>query len=133
MATKIHRGTIDDKLNVIFDDVISWKKNKFILKGKEIEIVLRKKVKHRSTNQNAYMHGVVFKSISYLTGYEVYEVKEIMKSMFLSVEKDGFRFAKPTSILSTDEMEEFLRQCRMFAWNQWKLPIPPPNEFEVEF
>lgn len=129
MATKIHRGTIDEKLNVIFDDVISWKKNKFILKGKEIEIVLRKKVKHRSTNQNAYIH-VLFTMISDFTGYEVYEVKEIMKSMFLSVEKDGFRFSKPTSSCSTVEIEQFARDIRMFAWNEWQLPLPLPNEIE---
>jgi hypothetical protein len=83
--------------------------------------------KQRSLNQNAYFHSVICGVAGLDLGYTVQEMKEIFKKEFLSYEKNGLKFTKDTSSLTTLEFEKFNEQCRRKASEQG-IFIPLPNE-----
>ena len=106
----------------------------------EIEIVVRPRIsrKDRSNSQLKYYFGVVVRMISEETGYSKDEVHELLKALFLTETltlhtKHGDQTVaapKSTSSLSTAEMEDYLRQIRMWAAEELELSVPEPNELE---
>ena len=94
----------------------------------------------RSNQQNRYMFGVVYKLISEHTGFSVDEVHELCKGMFLKQPphllqlKNGkhmeINIVRPTSSLSTVELENYLSEIRMWASIELGVYIPLPNETE---
>ena len=90
---------------------------------------IKRKLSH---NQRSYFHGVICLEISLETGYELDEVKEILKYKFLRVEGDLGDYVKSTESLNTTESEEFYEKCRRWALTFLKLIIPLPNEIIME-
>jgi len=114
---------------IIFADVVKWKQNKLTLKGQQVEITIKKLVKHRSTNQNAYFACVICVMFAEEMGCRSEEAKEALKREFLEIQLAcGLKTTKPTSSLSTVEFEDFTRQCRQLAGEMFDLYIPLPNE-----
>ena len=97
------------------------------LAGKTVVVTIAPYRKRRSVNQNAYFHGVICELISDHTGYEVDEVKEILKHMFLFVD-EPYPHARPTSRLNTAEMAEFTDRCIRWAAQELGIVLPLPNE-----
>lgn len=97
------------------------------LEGKEVELAIRLRRRRRSDSANAYFHGVVCKLISEHLGYELEEVKELLKSMFLKIERDGRSFCRPTSSLDSKAMWEFIDRCIRWAAIELNLVIPDPR------
>jgi hypothetical protein len=96
-------------------------------------IKLERPKKHRSKGENKYFHGVVLPMIAMEIGDLETEVKEELKAMFLGyTETNKFGVVvskvKPTSSLTTQEMEKFLDDCRHWAYHFLNLVIPLPNE-----
>ena len=121
-----HGQVIDNKLSL-------WRAADFeryvkALNGKRIELVLRRHKTQRSSNQNRYFHGVVCKLISEDTGYEVEEVKEILRQKFLLIDEGGFSRCRSTTSLDTAEMAEFTDKCRRWAATQLGVDIPDPGQ-----
>lgn len=98
------------------------------------KVDIKRDRKGRSNPQNRYYRGVVVKMISEETGYTPEEVHEILKTKFLSYEKviektgEVFTISRSTTELNTQEFEEFLEMCRMFAAQDIEIVIPLPNE-----
>lgn len=98
------------------------------------EIILRKQKELRSIEQNAYFHGVVVALIAQHTGHPTQDVKDFLKSQFLTKEiviRDKvYKIVRHTANLSKSEFEDFMRDCRMFG-DTIGVYIPLPNEVDL--
>lgn len=97
------------------------------LKGR-VSICVKRAYKKRTLPQNSYLHGVVFKLASEASGYELEEVKGILKYA---------AGIKSTADLSTVEEMEFIAFCQRFCitpieqgGSGWDCYIPSPNEVD---
>jgi hypothetical protein len=84
----------------------------------------------RSQKQNAYMWGVVYKTIGAELGYLPEEIHQLMQKQFLSYENLGEKFVKSTTRLNTKQMEEYLENVRRFASMELNILVMLPNETE---
>ena len=105
------------------------------LEGQEVELTIRKKVKRRSNNQNAYMWGVMIPAIADCIGIDNESAHEQMMQLH-SVERvitrsgHTFKQIKRTSQMSTAEMEDYNSRVRIWASEFLGLYIPLPNEVQ---
>jgi len=101
--------------------------------GKAVEMVVRKKRKYRSYEQNRVQWWYI-SEISKETGYTKGEVYAILCSEFLKAqkvdEKTGriYDYIRGTSDLSTTEHAEFTADIRRFAAQEWGMNLPEPNK-----
>ena len=93
---------------------------------------------NRSTNQNKYLWGVVYKVISLELGYTVNEVHEICKSQF-GIKKDYTsklylayeNIPLSTTEYDTKEMTGYIEAIRLF-YHENGIHIPDANEIPDE-
>jgi hypothetical protein len=102
------------------------------LKGRNV-IQIKKWRKKRSVNQNAYLHGVVYRYVGDEIGLTAAEAHQTMTAHFLSYEKtlpNGTvaKFVKSTTDLDTLEMTAFIEQIRTFMLEQFSCLIPDPEQ-----
>lgn len=100
--------------------------------GKEVEVTVNRKRKHRSTLQNAYYYGVIVKMVAELTGETPKRTHQYLADMFLQeVSKidDSKMITKSTEELSTVEFEIYTEDCRMWASQFLNLYVPNPGEY----
>jgi hypothetical protein len=89
----------------------------------------------RSGNQNRYYWAVVVSVLASELGYFKDEMHDILRRKFLGYTKPNPAtgeeewFAKSTTTLNTQEMEEYLESIRVWAINALDIYIPLPNEF----
>ena len=93
------------------------------LEGQPIVITLSVRQDRRSPAQNAYFHAVC-KAISEHTGYEMEEVKAMVKRKFLQGADDKPR---STASLTTREMAELTDRVIRWAATEIGLVIPSPR------
>lgn len=99
--------------------------------GQKIYLVIGKRGKSRSSNQNKYLWGVVYDIISNFTGYTKDEAHQSMKVKFLRIRRDNLPDTiGSTALLKTGEFEGFLESIRVFWATEFGLYIPTPNEVE---
>ena len=126
----IHPGTVRGG-KFAPDNVPRFREAFYPHEGKTVEVVVRRKRKARSNQQNRYYHGVVLRLISDTTGYSPTEAHEAMKMLFLLAHRDGLPdTVRSTADLSTAEMEEYLSQVRQWASVEISTYIPDPNEID---
>ena len=87
----------------------------------------------RSQKQNAYMWGVVYKTIGAELGYLPDEIHQLMQKEFLQYEHLGEKFVKSTTKLNTKEMEDYLANVRRFASMELSILVMLPNETEFSW
>ena len=107
--------------------------------GKEIEVTIRRKRKHRSSPQNRYYHGVVVEMIragmkdmgDELTPDQVHE---FLKWRFLRSQRVDestgellYEYAGSTASLGTIEFSEYVEKCCQFAAEFLGVSIPLPQ------
>lgn len=115
------------------------------LNGKELEVIVKPKVKVRSRKEEKYFHAVVVRMVAEAMSIEDESAKEFLRRLFLTVEErsaDGkYRY---TRVLSTTDLDdkgyrEFWEKCIRWAILPTKpsglsldsgleLYIPYPNE-----
>lgn len=106
--------------------------------GKKLVLTIEAPKKERSLNQNSYMWGVVYNTISNYTGMTPREVHEFCKLEFNfgfkevlnknTGELKELRYPKSTTDLSTMDMENYLEAIRRYFMIEFNLYIPLPNE-----
>ncbi len=113
--------------------------------GKEIEIIVRKKRKRRSLNQNAFYWGVVvtivkeaLKESGIIMGIE--QVHELLKLKCNPLEtvnqKTGEVLISPgsTAILTTSEFMDYLSNIKNWSREFLNIELPEPGEvMQMEF
>jgi hypothetical protein len=109
------------------------------LEGCTAEIIIKKSVKRRSGNQNAYYFGVVVRLVTdmlreagnYVDDEDTHEFlkQHVGKLMRIVVDPEGVvhKALGSTAKLSTMEFETYLAQVRAWA-AEFGLQIPLPNE-----
>lgn len=101
--------------------------------GRSIEILVRRKRKHRSVQQNR-VQWLYYTMISEVTGYTKNEVHEIARALFLKTEKVNertgsvFEYTKSTTELTTVEHIEYTDQIKQWAAQEFDIVLPDPNE-----
>ena len=97
--------------------------------GTRLSVEVKRFYKKRSLPQNSYLHKV-FSIIASHLGYNDYEVKEMMKHMFLLYyDHNDLPFIKSTSKLDTLEFEVFSEQVRRWAAEFDGINIMTPGEY----
>lgn len=98
------------------------------------ELVIRKPKDLRSIEQNAYFHGVVVKLLADFTGHPAQDIKDLLKSRFLTKEivinDKVYMIVRHTANLEKSEFEDFMRECRQFG-DSFGCYIPLPNEVDL--
>lgn len=106
---------------------------KHLFAGKQIEILIHRKKKHRSVQQNRY-YWLIVSMLSEHTGFTKEECHEILKQRFLKTEKVHedtgaiYEYTKSTTELTTSEYEDYLESVRRFAAEDFSIELPLPNE-----
>lgn len=114
MSKDYFGGTV--KAGVLtFDDPLRWKATLGKLAGHRVTITVRREQQRRTTNQNAWYWSSVgpLALFSEWTGYEKDEAHDLLKSMFLKVERVLPSGEVVETIGSTASMsiEEFSAYC----------------------
>jgi len=100
--------------------------------GKPIELIVRRKKKHRSNDQNR-LWWVYQKMLGDYLGYDKDEMHEICKYKFLKTEiadestGEVFEYIKSTSKLSTVEFAELIERLYKWSSETFGVVLPPPN------
>ena len=128
MITPVFKGKVEGG---ILKADISFYRYLGSLEGKNVEIQVKREVKHRSIPQNSYFHGVVvvmFTDILWADG-DYDGMKRALCEKFLSTvdEKTGLKRIKSTTDLNTVEWEVFMKQCRKYG-DELGFYVPAPNE-----
>lgn len=110
------------------------------LKGKDIELVIQKRTKRRSTEQNNYYWGcivnVLIDAIKEEWGdiYSKEKAHLLLKANVNFKEKvnegtgEIIRITKTTTTHNTIEQEEYHENCRRFIEEWFNVKVPLPNE-----
>lgn len=97
-------------------------------KDGEYKLIVKKKKKFRSSQQNKYLWGVPYKLIADETGHTTDEVHAYLTSLFLQDKSRIIPVIKSTTELSTVEFEEYTENIRRWGASTLSLNIPLPNE-----
>jgi len=133
---------------VLFEDRKSWDEFKIPFIGKPMTLILKRRVKERSRQEEKYFHAVVVRMIAAEMTIGMDEAKEFLKNLFLRHEERspaGFRYYRTlsTTELSDRAYRHFWEQCRDWAAlptgengldqdSGIELYIPLPNEVDYE-
>ena len=127
----VFKATIQ-KGKVIFDRVDMFNSYVVGLEGKEVNIVISKRKKHRTNPQNSWYWACVVAIPAEHFGYTPDEMHEAFKWMFLRkhIEDNRPLTVVSTASLSTVEFSEYVEKCRQFCAEEG-LYIPDPEEVDI--
>ncbi len=101
--------------------------------GKEVELVLRKKKRHRTLNQNAWYWGVIVRMLSEHLGYTADECHFALRQKFARIperDRDGLMVAESTAAMDTKRFSQYCDEIVRWSAEYLHLYIPSPNEIE---
>lgn len=122
----IFRGYADNG-KIKLDNPEEFKNYCLNLNG-EIQLLLEKRKKNRSINQNSYYWGVVIPLLSEYFGYESEEMHEALKYQFLRKGNVQLPTVRSTADMTTIEFEDYMARVRRWASIEYSINIPEPNE-----
>ena len=125
-------GEIKDKKLVIFNnDKYSQYLRSTFEEGDNVTVIIKKKRRNRSLNQNKYYWGVVIPILGDELGYSPDEMHEALKFKFLrNGGNDDLPKVTPSSSLNTKEFEDLMVQIRTWSATELHVNIPQPNEID---
>ena len=96
-----------------------------------VSVIVRKRARHRTENQNAWYWACVVGIPALQFGYTPQEMHDAYKLMFLKREEQG----KPITIgstasLSISDFSEYVERCRQFCAEQ-DIDIPDPQQVDL--
>lgn len=125
----IFRGSVDNGKLVLRENDLF---NRYLhsLRG-EVEVIVRKWKKRRSSKQNNYYWGAVIPILCESFGYSDEEMHEALKWLFLrNREREKLPTVKSTASLSTIEFNNYIDKIILWAGEQG-IVIPPPAEIDI--
>ena len=127
----LHKGTKKDG-KLVFDDPNAFAVAKGLIpEGKRFEVTLDKESVRRTTQQNKYLFGVVYKVIGDYTGHDVDQIHSNMKRMFAStVDEKGLIITEETHKMDTVRMTKYIEDIRRWGAEFLGLDIPDANSVE---
>lgn len=128
----LHKGTVKDH-KLIFDNPEAFTVAKTLLEGKRFELTLEKESIRRTTQQNKYLFGVVYKVIGDYTGHDVDQIHANMKILFASTtDEKGLIITEETHKMDTVRMTKYIEDIRRWGAEFLGLDIPDANSVEEE-
>ncbi len=125
----IFRATIQ-KGKVVFDRVDMLNSYLIGLEGKEVEVIVSRRKKHRTNPQNSWYWACVVAIPAEHFGYTPDEMHEAFKWLFLKKDENNKPpTVRSTTSLSTVEFSEYVEKCRQFCAEEG-LYIPDPEEVD---
>ena len=127
-ATYKHFGRVFKGKFIPADPVLF--KNEFIQhEGKEIYVLVKKKIKQRTLGQHDYS-TFLYTYIAKNTGMTFSAAKDAMKIMFLTITFKGIKTIRHTSLLSDAEMHEYLNEIKDWCEKFFGHPLPAKEKLE---
>lgn len=101
--------------------------------GQDVECIIQKPKDPKTMNQLAYFHGVVAKIASEASGYDMEEVKGLLKGYFLTKyikAPDGQEvpFVPSLADMKKPDMSNFIEDCIRLIAEHWGAVVPAPGE-----
>lgn len=132
-----YAGRVDDQGRIIIKNKAKFsKETKAMFEGKEVVMTIERKKKRRTSQQNAYLWGVVythalegFKQVGNL-GLTTDDVHEFFKAQFLEsrevILKGGIKSKLPGSTReqSVTELTEYIERIKIFCAEMLNVEIP---------
>ena len=121
---------------VQFADPIRWRAAVGRLEGKRVLVTVQREKEARSLRANAYLWGVVYRTIAEWSGHDDEEIHEAMKRLHLPsremVMPTGEVVSLPgsTAELDSGAFSEYVARVKRWAAEQG-LYVPEPDEIEV--
>ena len=105
--------------------------------GQDVAITVAKWSSMRSLQQNKYLHGVVFKSLSDYTGYTIQESKDIIKHHIgfvreYKINGEKHITLKETSKLTKKEFTDFVKKAKEYLYLYHNITIPSIDEIDID-
>lgn len=125
-----------EKGSVIFVDPARWRGVVARHEGKRIAVTVEREQTTRSLKANAYLWGVVYRTIAEWSGHTEDEIHEAMKEKFLVRRELVFPSGEEmpvvgsTAILDTVDFSTYVMNVKAWAAGCGVL-IPEPGEIEV--
>lgn len=94
-----------------------------------VEVVVRKRVKKRTDEQNAYYWAVVIPILAQHFGYNEEEMHVALRLKFLRREGE-LATARSTTELSTIEFVDYVDRIVVWAAMEYEVVIPPPTKID---
>jgi hypothetical protein len=122
---------------LLLDEPARWRGAVARHTGKRVSISLERYRKGRSLKANAYLWGVVYRTIAEWCGHTDDELHEIFKSKFLPRRElllptgEEIPLSGTTAALDTDAFSEYVSKVKLWAAEQG-VHVPDPDEVEVE-
>lgn len=139
--THIFRGTMsEDGVVQFFSPLLAMKYRAHLhsLRGKPVEVSVRRASSQRSLDQNAWVWGCAYPLLCETLGYDMHERDDLHYAL---VEKCFGSHIDPrlgvnvpnkrSSQLTTAEFSEYMEWLVRFAAQEFQCVIPLPNEVEV--
>jgi hypothetical protein len=118
---------------VVFDQPQRWRAAVARHAGKRIEITLQRFRQQRSLRANAYLWGVVYRTIEEWCGHTAEELHDVFKAKFLPPREITLPTGElvvglsSTRQLTSEQFSEFVSKVKLFAAEQG-LHVPEPDE-----
>lgn len=136
----IFEADVDDQGKVQMPRFTREAMNRWLmtLKGKAVDITVRKHKRNRTTEQNSYYWGVVIPILADYFGYDDSEtLHNELKLMFNPVEskiRPGEKVGGSTTKMSTIEFmagdDSYIERICRWAAQEYEIYIPPPKKVE---
>lgn len=99
--------------------------------GKRVELILRRRKRTRTDQQNRYYWGVIIDILGNEFGYEPEEMHSALKLKLLRVDQDQdhpIETVKSTASLSTIEFLDYIARIQRWAAQEFNIYLPDPKE-----
>lgn len=127
----VFSASVDEDTTIHYDKTALFNDYIRTLRGKRVNVTIRKWKCTRSNNQNNYYFGVVCKVLGDYFGYTEEEMHDALKYKFLRKGACDIETVQSTTKLNTAEFEEYLENVRRWAAIEYNVIVPLPNEVEV--
>jgi len=115
-----------------FDEPLRWRATLGRHVGRRVTVIIRREQLRRTTQANAWYWACVVPLFSEWTGYEKDEAHEVLKQMFLKVEKvlPTGEIVESTGRTSTMNIEEFSEYCNRIVrfLAEHGIAVPEPGQ-----
>ena len=129
----IFAGNVDERGVLLLEQPVTYRSHIARLKGKRVEVTVRRYREQRSNEANRFYWGCVVPLLAEEFGYEKLEMHEVLAMHFLRIEDcpiTGAPRRKRTPDTDTAEFAAYTDSCIRLA-AEHGIVVPAPNEVEV--
>lgn len=138
-AIPVFKGKVDEcgRIQLLEAESRKRRSHLIMLAGQDIEVIYRKPRRQRSTDQLRYWFGVPMRLLSKKTGYTKLQMHYLCLAICFGVVVDPktgreIPVVPASKALSTKQFSELIEWCPPWAWDEWQMSIPLPNDVDLD-